>query len=72
VSRWGGSSDRAAVAQLADRVTRLEALALRTASPDPEVDRDGIAELLAALQASVAAARAGNSPDHSGQERRGA
>jgi hypothetical protein len=64
--------DEPTVAQLADRVTRLEALALRTASPDRDVDRDGIAELLAALQASVAAAGAGNGPGHSDQERRGA
>jgi len=64
--------DEPTVAQLADRVTRLEALALRTASPDRDVDRDGIAGLLAALQASVAAPRAGNGPGHSDQERRGA
>jgi hypothetical protein len=71
-SRVPETRDESAVAQLADRVTRLEALALRTAAPDPDVDQDGIAELLAALQASVAAAQAGSGSGHSDQERRGA
>jgi hypothetical protein len=71
-SRVPETRDESAVARLADRVARLEALALRTAAPDPDVDRDGIAELLAALQASVAAARAGSGSGHSDQERRGA
>ncbi len=49
--------DEASVARLADRVSRLEAIALRVVSTEPETDGGSMADLLAALQASVDAVR---------------
>lgn len=63
-------ADEASVARLADRVSRLEAIALRAVSTEP--DAGGMTDLLAALQASVDAARTEGVSQHQDQERRGA
>lgn len=60
------------VAQLADRVSRLETFAVRVATSDPEVDRDSMTDLLSALQASIEAARGKSQSSTSDHERRGA
>jgi hypothetical protein len=65
-------ADEASVARLADRVSRLEAIALRVVSSEPDADGDGMAELLAALQASVDAVRTKGVLHREDQERRGA
>ncbi|HVL83975.1 MAG TPA: hypothetical protein VM367_06765 [Pseudonocardia sp.] len=60
------------VAQLADRVSRLEAFAIRIVAAEPGTgDTGGISDLLMALRASVEAART-DAPQNPGQERRGA
>jgi len=63
-------ADEASVARLADRVSRLEAIALRVVSTGS--DGDSVADLLAALQASVDAARTNGATQRQDQERRGA
>lgn len=60
------------VAQLADRVSRLETLAVRVATAGPQADRDSMNDLLSALQASVEAARGESGSSTSDQECRGA
>ncbi len=63
-------TDKTSVARLADRVSRLEAIALRAVSTEP--DAGGMTDLLAALQASVDSARTKDVRQHQDQERRGA
>lgn len=65
-------ADEASVARLADRVSRLEAIALRVVSSEPDTDGGGMVDLLAALQASVEAARTKGAPQRQDPERRGA
>ncbi len=61
-----------AVAQLAQRVSRLEAVALSVVAVERETDGGSMTELLEALQASVNAARTKRHPPSADQERRGA
>jgi hypothetical protein len=62
-----------AVARLADRVTRLEEVALRVVAVEREAGVDSMTDLLAALQESVEAARGTRTPlPPPDQERRGA
>ena len=65
-------AEEASVARLAARVSRLEAIALRVASTEPDTDGDSMADLLAALQASVDAAQTKGVSQRQDQERRGA
>lgn len=65
-------ADEASVARLAARVSRLEAIALRVVSTEPESDGDSMADLLATLQASVDVARTKGATQRQDQERRGA
>lgn len=68
----GVTADDDRVAQLADRVSRLEAFAVRVVAAEPETgDTGGMSDLLMALRASMEAART-DAPQHPGQERRGA
>jgi len=60
------------VAQLADRVSRLEAVALRVVAADHDAGDDSMAGLLAELQRSVAEAKRTEAPHPGNQERRGA
>jgi hypothetical protein len=60
------------VAQLADRVSRLETFAVRVATSDPPVDTGSMTDLLSALEASIEAARGKPRSSTSDQERRGA
>jgi len=62
----------ASVARLADRVSRLETLAVRVVTGDRAADGDSMTELLEALQASVEAARDKQDPTPPDQQRRGA
>ncbi len=69
-NRQRNGTDETSVARLADRVSRLEAIALRASSTGP--DAGGVTDLLAALQASVDAGRTNDVRQHQDQERRGA
>ncbi len=66
----GGGDE--AVAQLAARVSRLEAVALSVVGVEQETDADSMTELLEALQASIDAAKVKCRPPSADQERRGA
>lgn len=68
----GATSGDASVARLADRVSRLETFAIRVVAGDRGDGVDSIAELLAALQASVDAAHDKQGHDGPDQHRRGA
>ncbi len=61
-----------AVTRLAERVSRLEAVALRVVAIDDNAGADGMTDLLAALQRSVDDARRRAAPPPSKEERRGA
>lgn len=69
-ARRSGVDD--SVARLAERVSRPEAVALRVIAAEQGVDEDNTSDLLAALQASVEAARTKNAPRNPDEERRGA
>jgi hypothetical protein len=60
------------VARLAERVSRLEAVALRVVAVEHGAGAGGMADLLAALQQSIDAARPTSKPRIPGEERRGA
>lgn len=70
IGQKAGAGDDA-VAQLAERVSRLEAVALSVVAVEREPDGGGMAELLEALQASIDAARTKRRPPPV-DERRGA
>ncbi|MGH3566538.1 MAG: hypothetical protein ACRDRH_11000 [Pseudonocardia sp.] len=65
-----GAEDEA-VARLAERVSRLEAVALRAVAEDDDAGADSMVALLAALRRSVEAGRQ-EAPRATGRERRGA
>jgi non-homologous end joining protein Ku len=66
------TADDDAVTRLAERVSRLEAVALRVVAADDGAGADGMTDLLVALQRSVDDARRRSAPPPSKQERRGA
>lgn len=70
-TRQRTSDDDDTVTRLAERVSRLEAVALRVVAAEQEVGEDSMADLLTALRASVEAAK-GTTHRQSDQERRGA
>lgn len=61
-----------AVTRLTERVSRLEAVALRVVAVDDGAGPDGVTALLAALQRGVDDARRRSTPPSSQQESRGA
>jgi hypothetical protein len=60
------------MAQLADRVSRLETFAVRVATTGPQADSDSMTDLMSVLLASAEAARTKSRSSTSDQERRGA
>lgn len=60
------------VAGLAERVSRLEAVALQIVAAEREVEDDSMTDLLAALRASVEQASTKQAPRHPEHDRRGA